>query len=139
MLDFEFLEHTADIAVRVYAESLKKLFVNTSVAMFQIITDYKPALEKEQEIFLEANSWEELLGYWLNELLSLFYSYNFLPSQYNIELIEKSNYSLKGKITGEDCRQKQLDIKTEIKAATYYNVNIEKDEKGFRVEIVFDV
>jgi len=141
MVDFEFLEHTADIAVRVYAPSMEDLFISSAKVMFGIITDYESSSVKKRNIYLEAKSCEDLLVYWLNELLSLFYSYNFLPYAYNIKIGKKTTkekkYFLKGEVEGEIVPSPE--VKTEVKAATYHDIKIEKNHERFKVDIVFDV
>ena len=137
MVDFEFLEHTADIAVKVKANTLNDLFTDTAKVMFHLITDYQPTSSNKRKIYLKSETMEDLLIYWLNELLSLFYTYNFLPAGYNINLDKKKMCFLKGEVYGEYCSE--LNINTEVKAATYHNVNIEKKNGKFKVEIVFDV
>jgi SHS2 domain-containing protein len=138
---YEILEHTADIRVRIYGKTIKDLFKNAALALFGLIAEYKPRLKKEKEIKLEAQNQEELLVNWLNELISIFYAYKFLPASFKI-IIKKENdfVALDGKIKGEDFDPyENKKINMEIKAATYYNLKIEKGKGGFVAEVVFDV
>ncbi|MBU0896652.1 MAG: archease, partial [Candidatus Omnitrophica bacterium] len=70
MENFEFIEHTADIGVRVYGKSLEDLFQNCAQTLFSLLIDHKPAEKIEERIILEAETQEELLVTWLNELIS---------------------------------------------------------------------
>lgn len=138
--DFEFLEHTADISIRIHGKTIEELFINAVTAMFTILADRKDKKGKEEKrkISIKAENVEDLLIYWLNELLSLFYTYNFCPLVYNnIELKKKDGCLLTAEIKG--AISDNIEIKTEIKAATYHNIRIEKEKGNFRVDIVFDV
>jgi SHS2 domain-containing protein len=80
--NYELIEHTADIGIRVKGGDLKELFKNSALAMFDIIAEKKtenrsPCLlagesqVKRLVIGQKADNLEELLVNWLNELLSL--------------------------------------------------------------------
>ncbi|MDP2922660.1 MAG: archease [Candidatus Omnitrophota bacterium] len=141
MKDFEIIEHTADIRIRVYGKSIKDLFKNSALALFNLIIKYKPKAKREREVKLEAANYEELLVNWLNELTSIFYTYKFLPANFKIAIKDNKQFvELAAKIKGEDFNPyENKKIDKEIKAATYCDLKIEKSKKGFSVEIVFDV
>ena len=138
--EFEFFGHTADIGVRIYAQSIEELFENSARALFSLITgnrDILPNLEKE--IILEAQNIEELLVNWLNELISVFFTYKFLPKSYNIRIKEKDPYKLEALLKGSEYDPYINEVKTEVKAATYHNLKIEKTPGGYKAEVIFDV
>ncbi len=140
MVKFEFFDHTADIGVRIYGENLENLFRNSALALFSLLVDCKPKETSEEKIILEAETLEELLVTWLNELLSLFWAYNFLPLTYSISIIEKQDSKiLNAQIKGNNCGLSKNKIKTEVKAATYHDLKIKHSEKGYAAEIIFDV
>ena len=138
MKKYEFIEHTADVGVRVYGKTLEELFINSAEALFHLITDYKPRKVHEREIFLEGHTLEDLLAYWLNELVSIFFTYRFIPKSYNIAINEKKR-KIWGKLIGDYLDPMVAKIKIEVKAATYHNLKIERIKTGFKVEIIFDV
>ena len=75
--NYELIEHTADIGIKVRGKDLKELFKNSALAMFDIIGEKKlPATShklpfKRIIIKKKAENLEELFINWLNELLSL--------------------------------------------------------------------
>ncbi|UCD16028.1 MAG: archease [Candidatus Omnitrophota bacterium] len=140
MKEFEFIEHTADIGVRVYGRSLEELFTHAATALFSIILDYKPQQLKSKEIELEASTLEDLFVIWLNELISGFFADKFLPADYRIEIKDAPNKKiLKVRLRGQDFNPYENKISAEVKAATYHNLKIEKVDKGYKVEVIFDV
>ncbi len=139
MADFELIEHTADIGVRVYGKDLPELFRNSAIALFSLITDFKPQPKKEQRIKLHTQTWEDLLVTWLNELVSNFFTREFLPHSYKIIIHENKEKELDAIVKGEDFSPYKKKINLEVKAATYHNLKIERDERGVKAEIIFDV
>ena len=140
MKRYEFLEHTADVRVRIYGVTSEELFENAAFALFSLLTDYKPQRIKERTLTLDAEIQEDLLVHWLNELITLFFTYKFLPAQYSLKIEEKpSTKVLQAVVSGEDFDPYKNKINMEIKAATYHEVKIEKDKGGFKVDIIFDV
>lgn len=138
MKRYEQFPHTADIGVRAYGRSLKELFENAAFAMFDIIADLeglKPAAT--QDIKLEAQSREELLVAWLDELLYNFYTRSVIFCKFEID--ELTDTGLKARVSGRPVGANRNRLKTEIKAATYADLKIKETDEGFSVEIIFDV
>jgi len=140
MKEYEFIEHTADIGIRVYGKSLEDLFKNAANALFDIILDYPSKQLKQKQITLGADTVEDLFVIWLNELISCFFADKFLPADYSIKIEDSSQRKqLRASLCGQDFDPYENKINTEVKAATYHNVKIEKSEKGYKVEVIFDV
>ena len=139
MKDYEYIEHTADIGIRVYGENLEELFRNAAKATFNLITKNNPSEDKERKLRLESKNTEDLLINWLNELISIFFTYKFLPKSYNISIKTGVLNKLQAQIKGSIYDPYSQKINQEIKAATYHNLNIEKISKGYKAEIIFDV
>ena len=75
MKRYEEIPHTADIGVRVYGADLKELFKNAAFSMFDIIADLEGIKGSVTvDVDLKADSPEELLVNWLDELLYNFYT-----------------------------------------------------------------
>lgn len=135
---YEQFSHTADIGVRVFGRTLKQLFENAAFAMFDIIADLQ-GLRGEiiQEIELTAPNQEELLISWLDELLYNFYTKGVIFYDFKVE--ELSEDLIRAKAFGRPVSDNKNRLKTEIKAATYYNLKIRKTDDYYQVDIIFDV
>lgn len=137
--EFEIIEHTADIRIRISGRSLEGLFINAAKALFSLLTDSEGKELEERTIVLKEQFIEDLLVNWLNELISQFFTYHFIPSKYNVEIGENnSSKILKGKVQGSVERD-NLRVLAEIKAATYHNLQVAKSDDGFQAEVIFDV
>ena len=138
MKRYEQFPHTADIGIRAYGKDVKELFVNTAFAMFDVIADLEGLKTSAKcEIKAEADNYEELLVAWLDELLYNFYTKQIIFSQFDIK--ELSDKRLVAEASGRPVGANRNRLKTEIKAATYAGLKIEKIPEGYRVEIIFDV
>lgn len=141
MEKYEILEHTADVRVKIFAKKQEDLFVNSAICLFDLLTDKKLKAKKTKHLELSAAKLEDLFIFWLNELISIFYSYKFLPIEYKVSIKELSGIKkLFAEIKGQDFNPyDSKSIKAEIKAATYHNLRIKKDKNGFTAEVIFDV
>ena len=74
---------------------------------------------------------------WLDELLYLFYTKEVIFSEFRIE--ELSDKELTAKVSGKSVSSNRNRLKTEIKAATYSGLKIDKSGTGYKVEIILDV
>ncbi len=138
MKTYELIEHTADIGIRVKGSDLKELFRNAAAAMFDIIAEKKePEIKKQAEIKIKqkADNLEELFVNWLNELLSLSATKELIFSGFQINKVDKN--TLQAVAMGEDI--KNYKVNTEIKAATYHELKLEKSSGGWQAEVIFDV
>ena len=131
---FEEIEHTADLAIRVYGQDTRELFANAAHGMFALMAE--PSVEEpacEREVSLEAIDHESLLVDWLNELIYLHEVESETYCQYAIETVSPTK--LKAHVTGGPTRNKTK----AIKAATFHDLAIEETANGFVATIVFDV
>ncbi len=135
---YEQFSHTADIGVRVFGKTLKELFENAAFAMFDILADLEGLKgEITQDFELTAPNYEELLISWLDELLYNFYAKNIIF--YKFDVTELSEDVIRAKVFGRSVSENRNRLKTEIKAATYYNLKIIKKDDYYEVDIIFDV
>ncbi|MDD5584456.1 MAG: archease [Candidatus Omnitrophica bacterium] len=140
MKKYEFIDHTADAAVRVYGKTLEELFNNAAEALLSLLADIRPFKEKEHTVTLKGTTVEDLLVNWLNELTSLFFADKFFPAAYNVVIDQSgTEKKLSAILLGKNFMQTRENVKMEIKAATYHNLKIEKDSQGYHAEIIFDV
>lgn len=136
---YEFLEHTADLGIKVRARNLREIFKNTAKALFEIIaeriSDKRPKKINKIQIKQNADNLEELFINWLNELLSLSAVKRLVFFDFKIKKLRQN--CLEAEVIGEDI--KNYKVKTEIKAATYHQLKIEKKNNFYFAEVIFDV
>jgi len=139
MKKFEFIEHTADIGVRIYGDTLEDLFCNAAAALFSLLRDAKPTLNISKDIKLDDETYEDLLVNWLNELIAQVFADRFLAGQYMLSISHDGRLKrLEAKLKGEGNIDFEK-INMEVKAATYHNLKITQSERGYVAEVIFDV
>jgi len=135
---YKLIEHTADISIRVKASNLKSLFKNAALAMFDIIArkqKSKPAKKETLKISQEAEGREELFINWLNELLFLSATKRSIFTDFKIDKL--SDDSIEAVAVSEDISNYK--VKTEIKAATYHELQLKKTGSVWQAKVVLDV
>jgi len=140
---FEFLEHTADLYIAAYGESLEEAFENAAYATFEGMTDLdkvQPKLEDTVEV--EGHDEQALLYNWLEALLVKFDITGNLYSRFNIASIKKTSvgFKLKAKIWGEPFNPEKHLSKVGVKAVTYHQMEILRDAEGaVTVKFILDI
>ncbi|MDD2688608.1 MAG: archease [Candidatus Omnitrophica bacterium] len=138
MKNYELIEHTADLAVRVRGKDLNELFKNTALAIFEISSEKlrnKDIKHKKIIIKQKADNLPELFVNWLNEVISLSAAKGLIFDGFQISKLTENN--LEAVASCSDI--KNYKINSEIKAATYHELHIEKNESGWQAEVIFDV
>jgi SHS2 domain-containing protein len=132
-MGFEEIPHTADWAVRVWADDLPGLLCESARAMNAlsgIVLAPHPRIEKIVE--LEAEDDEARLVALLSELIYRQELEHLAFDEFDISL-QNTRMSVRmhgAPITAYD---------KAIKAVTWHNLKIQKSDRGMQVEIVFDV
>lgn len=136
--NFEIIEHTADIGIRVRARDLKELFKIAGIALFQISTQRLSPKKEEihkMQIRQRADNVEDLFVNWLNELLSLSAVEGLIFEDYIIESIDEKHIEA----IGLGYPINDFKVNTEIKAATYHELKVVKEKDFWQAEVIFDV
>ena len=139
---FEFLEHTADVYLASYGETISEAFENAAIAMFEVMTDTEKIESKlEDTIVVEAEDEHGLLYNWLEALLVNFDTKNRIYSKFKILSFKKNKrfFSLNAKIWGETFDPKKHLQKVGVKAITYHRMEIIKDQNGVTLEFILDI
>jgi protein archease len=135
---FELVDHTGDLGIRVFGESLPRLFEQAAQALTFILTEPETIRLKEtRKIPLEAKTDEELLITWLNELVYLFDTKGLLFKTYQVLSIQ--DHHLEALAQGESYVEDRHPIKTTVKAATYHQLKIENRQGVWTAQVIFDL
>lgn len=127
------LDHTADWALKVWAPDLESLLVTAAKGMYEIsevVTLGKDGVEEQFSLVSQDD--ESLLVDFLSELLYYAEKDNIAFLEFNLTLDQSS---LEAKLVGRPIKSR----KKEIKAVTYHNLEISRQNDKLEVTIVFDV
>jgi SHS2 domain-containing protein len=135
---FEILDHTADIGLIVYGQDLKTLFENAGEAFFHLITDLKRVRQREERrVELKGESLERLMVDWLNELLYLYDVEHLLFKGFKVESVGEDG--LKAIIKGEPFQEGVHVIHTGVKAVTYHQIQVKREGRGWKAQVILDL
>ncbi len=135
MQKYEQLEHTADALVRAHGKNLSEMFANAAYAMFDQITDVKKVKATgEMKIVLEAETREQLLVDFLQELLFLNDTEDLVFSKFDVKT---DGRKLEALVWGEKFDEKKHPKRSVVKGVTYHQ--LEFDDKKGTVTVLFDV
>jgi SHS2 domain-containing protein len=146
MIDFEVLPHTADIKIRAYGATKKELFCNALIGMFQAVQPIAVGcyiendrvicaeLLESHDVEIKALDEESLLVDFLSEALYLSDVHN--EAYLNAVIHELTDTQIKATLYGVQITGFAV---VEIKAVTYHELAIKKNNNGWQVDIVFDI
>jgi SHS2 domain-containing protein len=139
---YRFLDHTADIAIRLKADNIADLFATAWEAWRNIVFEKQPLILCKKRLFkLEADSIEELLVESLKEI-NYFYLAKRLIFLSCDELAIKNNrdiYILHARLNFDIFDAEKHKPAAEIKAVTYHRLNIKNLDNQLQTDIVFDI
>lgn len=137
---YEYLYHTADAKFRAYGKTLEEAFENAALAMFNVMIDTSILkLDQMREIELTSQDIEILLVDWLSELLYLLEVDNIVFGRFEVHGIEKTEegLSLSAHASGETIDISRHRFDTQVKAVTFHELDIKRDD-GFSVQVIVD-
>ena len=138
MKKFVFLEHTADAKFQAFGKSIEECFENSALAVNSVECDLKKVATKQKlSIEAKAESLEELLHKFLEELLFQMETREMLFSGFKIKINLEKN-SLSADCFGEKINKKKHELKTQVKAITWNSFFLKKEKSGWIAQVVCD-
>jgi SHS2 domain-containing protein len=136
MEKFELIEHTADIGLIAYGETLAEAFANAASGMFSIISELDAVQETEsRRVEISADDLEGLLFEWLNNFIYLFDVEMLLFRRFDI--IDFDDGHLQAICHGEKYDPSRHQLKTGVKSATYHMLKVDREKN--QVRVIFDI
>jgi SHS2 domain-containing protein len=137
MKPFEQVEHTADLALRVWGKTPAELLSNAVRGLCSLITDPRPLRPvRTLDVDIPGDSLEDVLVELLNEMLFQLDARQFLACGLEVRRLEAD--ALSGSLHGLDFTPDSRNIRHVVKAATYHGLEIRPERGGLAAVIVFD-
>jgi SHS2 domain-containing protein len=132
---YRLLDHTADALVEVHGQTLSERFANAAFALFDQMPDGATVDPVgEVRVIVSADSVEQLLVDFLQELLFLNDTDDYVFSEFEVEI---AGMNLEATARGEKFDQSRHPKRSVVKGVTYHNLKI--DNEGKTLTILFDV
>ena len=132
---FEILEHTADVGVRAFGPSVESVFEQATLGLLDITGASRSGTGETIEVQVEAADLGALLVYWLEEVLYLQDARDSVVRAIAID--EVTETAAKGRVTIAP-RNEQLEG-TAVKAITYHQLRVERQDDGWVAVVYFDI
>src|SRR3989338_2523153 len=133
-IKYEFLDHTADIKIKVQGLDLGEIFENSVLAVSEYLSPEKKIESRRIKIInVQGSDTPALLYNFLEELLYLIDAAVFSPAK--AKVVMRGN-NLQAEISGDDAGNYHLQ---QIKAPTYAEMEVKKYGDGWIAQFVLDV
>jgi len=132
------LDHTADMGLEVEADSAAEAVEAAARGMFEVlvhIDGVKPAVAERIEIAEEGH--DLLLRAFLAELLFRFLTHARVYASFKVDSIDATR--LVATVAGETIDSARHQIRTELKAVTYHQLELRPEGNGWFARVIFDI
>lgn len=138
-MSYKFLDHATDAIIEVRAKNLKEAFSVTADAVINLTLDQDKVEEKEKRQFsAKGKDLRYLLFSWLEEIPFVLITEGFAIKRVEFEINEKNGYEIDATAFGEPLDFKKHNFKVEIKAPTFYEMEIVEDD-GIFMKFLLDL
>ena len=138
-MSYKFLDHATDAIIEVTAKDLKEAFSVTADAVINLTLDQDKVVEKDQKEFsAQGKDLRYLLFSWLEEITFVLITQGFAIKRVEFDIKEKNGYKIIAKAYGEPLDFNKHNFKVEIKAPTFYEMEIRQDE-GVYMKFLLDL
>jgi len=138
-LSYKFLDHATDAIIEVTAKDLKEAFSVTADAVINLTLDQDKVEEKDQKEFsANGKDLRYLLYSWIEEITFVLITQGFAIKRLEFDIDEKEGYKINAKAYGEPLDLHKHNFKVEIKAPTFYEMEIRQD-KGVYMKFLVDL
>ncbi|MGO9468418.1 MAG: archease [Isosphaeraceae bacterium] len=136
----ETYDHTADLGLRVFAPDLTDLFRTAAAGLFDVIVVNRQDVRivDTEPVRLSADSAEDLLIDWLNELIFRSETRHRLYARFDVA-IDQTGCVLEGTIGGEPIDRARHILDHEVKAATRHGLSLRRENEGLVAEVIVDI
>nr|WP_321352030.1 archease [uncultured Methanoregula sp.] len=135
-MSYEEIPHTADVKIRARAETPELLFSEAFNALMQVVFGKNRSGEQKRVVEIHSTDRESLLADFLSEVLFISEVEGMVFCRADITIL---GTDLTAILYGEPFDAARHLEGTEVKGISYSGLSIWQDEKGYILDILFDV
>ncbi|KAI4904437.1 hypothetical protein NFI96_018992 [Prochilodus magdalenae] len=138
---YEYLDHTADVQLHSWGDSLEEAFEQCAMAMFGYMTDTETVEPLDTiEVESEGEDLESLLFHFLDDWLFKFSAdLFFVPREVKVLHLDRMRFRIRSIGWGEEFNLSKHPQGTEVKAITYSAMQIRDDDKKPEILVIIDI
>ena len=128
----------ADLLVEATGSTLGEAFANLALGMFNAMTPIGDIAEEEEfTVEAEGMDMESLLFNLMDEFLYLNDVEFLVPRRIDMQ-VDANSFNAQARCVGERFSGETHEVGIAVKAVTYHMMEIDEEEEGWRVRMVFD-
>ncbi len=131
-MSYKFLDHATDAIIEVTAKDIKEAFAVAAEAEINLTLD-QDKVEEKDKIDFNANGKDlrYLLFSWLEEIPFLLITEGFAIKRIEFNIEKNDGYIIKATAYGEPLDVQKHNFKVEIKAPTFYDMEIRTNDQVY--------
>lgn len=136
---YQRIDTTADVGLFSSGATPEEMFVNTAKGLFSLIVPLRQIRNRcSHEVRVEAQTLEDLLVAWLNELIFIHETEGLIFCHFTMTFMDEKG--LEAVCSGEHIDTKRHKLMAEVKAATYHRLSVLRSPDGlWRSRVILDV
>lgn len=139
-MSYKFLDHATDAIIEVNAKNLKEAFAVAADAEINLTLDQDKVEEKDKmEFSAKGKDLRYLLFSWLEEIPFILITEGFAIKRIEFDIEEKDGFKINATAYGETLDVKKHNFKVEIKAPTFYDMEIRENKDNFYMRFLLDL
>jgi len=139
----ETFEHTADVGLSAWGDSLGELLAALAEGLTDVICDRRAVGSGQvRSIHVEAEDVESAAVDFLSQVLYAFDADGFLAREATIEAVvaaADARTNIRAELAGEPYDPDRHEIKTEVKAVTYHQLKIAPQGRRWQGRVILDL
>ncbi|XP_026079233.1 protein archease-like [Carassius auratus] len=137
---YEYLDHTADVQIHSWGDSLEEAFEQCAMGMFGYMSDTETVEPTDTlEVESEGDDMESLLFHFLGDWLFKFSAdLFFIPREVKVLNIDRMRWKIRSIGWGEEFNINKHPQGTEVKAITYSAMQVHDTEKP-EIFVIIDI
>jgi SHS2 domain-containing protein len=144
--NYEYLDHTADIQLHGWGDSLERALEQVGIAMIGYMTSLgRVEINKQQsdehatDIEIKGHDLPSLVFNFLQEWLYIFHEVGFVAKEIAVQPIDRETFSVSSSAKGEVADWNRHTQGTEVKAVTYSHLQVEETEGRCDIWVIVDI
>jgi len=137
-VSWQTFEHQADVGLIFDAADGPQLFVEAGLAYLSLVCHPAGVREHDTyELVGRADNVEDLLIDWLNDLVYLVEGRQAVYKRIDVRNWSETSY--RAELHGEPADPERHGLRGLVKAATYHDLEVRHDERGWHARVILDV
>ncbi len=138
-MSYRFLDHATDAIIEVTAKDLKEAFSVAADAVINLTLDQDKVQEVDKKEFsAHGKDLDYLLFSWLEEIPFVLITEGFAIRRIEFDMVQNGEYKINATAYGEPLDVHKHNFKVEIKAPTFYEMEI-KQNGGVYMKFLLDL